>query len=242
MRLLRQSNENDTPYHPSKSMNRSMSPLRILVADDHDIARFALVQWLREEQQRDNSVIADVIAVASCRLAIETISASLGTSEAIDMLIIDLDLPDMTGLEAITILRADKWQQPILVISGSYIGTAKDALAAGANGFLSKQENQTVFLEGFRFVAQNPGAQWVSPQTHRQIMLSDTLLKKANLTSAEENVLRHIKLSNKEIAEKLGITESTVKKHLWSIFQKLGIASRYDAINFAVEAGLIVAR
>jgi DNA-binding NarL/FixJ family response regulator len=219
-----------------------VSPLHIIVADDHEIARFALVQWLRDEQERSAATIADVVAVASCQKALETIRASLGKDNAIDMLIIDLDLPDMTGLEAITILRAEGWQKPILVISGSYIGTAKDALAAGANGFLSKQEHQDVFLEGFRFIVQNPHSQWVSPQAHRQIMLAETLLKKADLTPAEANVLRHIKRSNKEIAEELGIAESTVKKHLWSIFQKLGIASRYDAIAFAIEAGLILSR
>jgi DNA-binding NarL/FixJ family response regulator len=219
-----------------------ISPLHIIVADDHEIARFALVQWLRDEQERSAATIADVVAVASCQKALETIRASLGKDNAIDMLIIDLDLPDMTGLEAITILRAEGWQKPILVISGSYIGTAKDALAAGANGFLSKQEHQDVFLEGFRFIVQNPHSQWVSPQAHRQIMLAETLLKKADLTPAEANVLRHIKRSNKEIAEELGIAESTVKKHLWSIFQKLGIASRYDAIAFAIEAGLILSR
>lgn len=217
-------------------------PLHIIVADDHEIARFALMQWLRDERERDAATIAEVVAVASCQKALETIRTSLGKDNAIDMLIIDLDLPDMTGLEAIKILRSEGWLKPILVISGSYIGTAKDALAAGANGFLSKQEHQDVFLEGFRFIVQNPHSQWVSPQTHRQIMHSEAVLKKANLTPTEENVLRHIKLSNKEIAEKLGSTESTVKKHLWSIFQKLGIASRYDAITFAIEAGLIVAR
>ncbi|MFY7999495.1 MAG: LuxR C-terminal-related transcriptional regulator [Candidatus Kapaibacteriota bacterium] len=183
-----------------------------------------------------------MIAVATCREALEVIRASLGKNNAIDMLIIDLDLPDMTGLEAITILRSEGWQKPILVISGSYIGTAKDALAVGANGFLSKQEPQDIFLEGFRFIVQNPHSQWVSPQTHRQIMLSESMLKKADLTPAEQNVLRHIKRSNKEIADELNIAESTVKKHLWSIFQKLGIASRYDAIAFAVEAGLILSR
>jgi DNA-binding NarL/FixJ family response regulator len=219
-----------------------VSPLHIIVADDHEIARFALVQWLRDEQERSATTIADVVAVASCQKALETIRASLGKDNAIDMLIIDLDLPDMTGLEAIKILRAEGWQKPILVISGSYIGTAKDALAAGANGFLSKQEHQDMFLEGFRFIVQNPHSQWVSPQAHRQIMLAETLLKKADLTPAEANVLRHIKRSNKEIAEELGIAESTVKKHLWSIFQKLGIASRYDAIAFAIEAGLILSR
>ncbi len=219
-----------------------ISPLHIIVADDHEIARFALVQWLRDEQERSAATIAEVVAVASCRKALETIRVSLGKDNAIDMLIIDLDLPDMTGLEAIKILRAEGWQKPILVISGSYIGTAKDALAAGANGFLSKQEHQDIFLEGFRFIVQNPHSQWVSPQAHRQLMHSEAVLKKANLTPAEENILRHIKLANKEIAEKLGITESTVKKHLWSIFQKLGIASRYDAITFAVEAGLILSR
>ncbi|MCU0427109.1 MAG: response regulator transcription factor [Candidatus Kapabacteria bacterium] len=219
-----------------------ITPLRVLVADDHEIARFALVQWLRFEQESNAGTIVEILAVATCQKALETIRAALGKDNAVDMLIIDLDLPDMTGLEAIQILRSEGWQKPILVISGSYIGTAKDALAAGANGFLSKQEAQDVFLEGFRFIAQNPHSQWVSPQTHRQIMLSESMLKKADLTSAEQNVLRYIKRSNKEIADELGITESTVKKHLWSIFQKLGISSRYDAIAFAVEAGLIATR
>jgi len=224
-------------------MISSTTPLFVLVADDHDIVRFALVQWLRDEQHLHNdSTIADVFAVSTCKAAIEKIRCALDSPEAIDMLIIDLDLPDMTGLEAITILRSEGWKKPILVISGSYIGTAKDALAAGANGFVSKQEEQTIFLEGFRFVAQNPTVQWVSPQTHSQIMLSESLLKKADLTPAEQNVLRYIKRSNKEIADELGIAESTVKKHVWSIFQKLGISSRYDAIAFAVEAGLIAAR
>lgn len=216
-------------------------PFNILIADDHDIARFALLQWLNDEKAR-GSLITDVRAVPTAHEALATIRASLGNADSVDMLVIDLDMPDMTGLEAITILRAEGWQKPILVISGSHIGTAKDALSVGASGFISKQESQEFFLEGIRFLAENPYSQWVSPQTHRQIMHSDALLKKANLTPAEQNVLRCIKLSNKEIAEKLGITESTVKKHLWSIFQKLGITSRYDAISFAVNAGLIVAR
>jgi NarL family two-component system response regulator YdfI len=226
-----------------------MSLLHILVADDHDVARFALVQWLCDEQTRGlqagsetNVPIADVLAVSTCQNAIDTIRALLGKAHAIGMLIIDLDFPDMTGLDAIKILRADGWHEPILVISGSHIGTARDVLAAGANGFVSKQESQEVFIEGVRFLVENPSANWLSPQTHRQLMHSDALLKKADLTPTEQNVLRFIKRSNKEIAEELGIAESTVKKHLWSIFQKLGIASRYDAISFAVEAGLIVAR
>lgn len=216
-------------------------PLRVLVADDHEIARFALVQWLNEEKER-HATIAEVSAVAACHAALEKIRDNMAKSSAIDMLIIDLDLPDMTGIEAIKILRVEGWKKPIIVITGSYIGTAKDALEAGANGFLSKQEAQETFFECFRYISRNPDAQWVSPQAHRQIMHSDALLKKANLTSAEQNVLRHIKSSNKEIADELGITESTVKKHLWNIFQKLGISSRYDAIAFAMEAGLILAR
>jgi DNA-binding NarL/FixJ family response regulator len=166
-------------------MNSTPKSLRILIADDHEIARFALVQWLRFEQESNAGTIVEILSVATCQKALETIRAALGKDNAVDMLIIDLDLPDMTGLEAIQILRSEGWQKPILVISGSYIGTAKDALAAGANGFVSKQESQEVFLEGFRFIAENPHSQWVSPQTHRQIMLSESMLKKADLTSAE---------------------------------------------------------
>jgi len=139
-------------------------------------------------------------------------------------------------------LRIAAWMQPILVISGSHLATARDVLAAGANGFVSKQEEQAVFVEGVRFLAQNPGKTWVSPSTHRQLLHTDALLKKAGLTPAEQSVLRLAKYSNKEIADELGIAESTVKKHFWSIFQKLGIASRYDAIAFAVDAGLVASR
>jgi DNA-binding NarL/FixJ family response regulator len=64
-------------------------------------------------------------------------------------------------------------------------------------------------------------------------------LKSVGITNAERNVLRCITLSNKEIADKLGISESAVKKHLWSIFQKLGIESRQQVLEFAVSAQLL---
>jgi DNA-binding NarL/FixJ family response regulator len=216
--------------------------LHLLIADDHEIARFALIHWLQEEEQREGSIIAQITAVATGRQALDTIRVLANGNNPIGMVVIDLDMPDMTGLEAIATLRSEGFEKPILVISGSHLGTARDALSVGASGYISKQEGQSVFLEGIRFLAHSPRATWLSPETHRQMMYSDSVLKKANLTATEQHILRLIKLSNKEIADKMGIAESTVKKHLWSIFQKLGITSRYDAITFAIEAGLIVTR
>jgi DNA-binding NarL/FixJ family response regulator len=185
---------------------------------------------------------ASVAAVVSTgRQALDRIVLSPDAA-AINFLILDLDMPDMTGLEVIKTLRTKAWKHPILTISGSHLATARDVLAAGANGFISKEEGQPVFAEAVRFLASSPTRTWLSPATHRQLLHTEQLLKKAGLTPAEQAVMRLAKLSNKEIADTLSISESTVKKHFWSIFQKLGISSRYDAITLAIEAGLIASR
>lgn len=216
--------------------------IKALIADDHEIARFAFLKWLEEEAQTGVLDVRIIGIVSTGQQALDRVLLSSNHGEAITFLILDLDMPDMTGLEVIKTLRAKAWKHPILVISGSYLATVRDVLAAGANGFISKEEGQSVFVEAVHFLASNPDRTWLSPKTHRQLLHTENLLKKADLTTAEQGVLRLVKLSNKEIADKLGIAESTVKKHFWSIFQKLGIASRYDAIAFAIEAGLIVGR
>lgn len=207
----------------------------IFVTDDHEMARFALMMWIEAD-----TGLPDVRVVGTALRGGETLKALAGIE--VDMLVIDIDLPDMTGLEVAKQLRANGFTKNILCMSGSHLASPHDVLSAGANGFVSKEEPPTVFLEGIRWIASNPGSFWLSPHWHRQSMKSDYLLSQVHLTPAERTVLRHIRLSNKEIADELGLSESTIKNHLQNIYQKLGISSRREASDFAIRVGIIAPR
>lgn len=213
----------------------SDNSIRIFITDDHEMARFALTTWIEADTNTPSVV---VVGTASC--GNDTLKIIAGI--AVDILLIDIDLPDTSGLEVTKQLRAMGFTTNILCMSGSHLASSQDVINAGANGFVSKEESHAVFLEGIRWIAVNADSVWLSPYWHRQAMKSDNLLSQSHLTPAERNVLRHIRLSNKEIATELNLSESTVKNHLWSIYQKLGISSRREASDFALRTGIIPSR
>lgn len=213
-------------------------PIHILIADDHHVTRFGFLQWIRVSLKdfAQEPLLADV-STGSQALAL--VRSAKDSAHPITMLIIDVDLPDMLGLEVVQTLRGEGFQGTVLVVSGSNSADIYEILASGANGYVSKEEEHTVFLEAVMWLLKHPTEVWLAPTLHRKIFQTDTALHKAGITTGERNVLRYITLSNKEIADKLGISESTVKKHLWNIFQKLGIESREEAREFAVSSHLV---
>jgi two-component system nitrate/nitrite response regulator NarL len=212
--------------------------LHIVITDDHQVTRFGLMQWatLHLSQQGIPHTISDA---ASGGQALELVRSAQSSAQPVSLLVIDVQLPDMTGLETVKILRQEGFQGTILMVSGSNQADVYDVLESGANGFFSKEDEHTVFLEAVSWLLHNPDGTWLAPEMHRRMLHTEKILKSKNITHAEKNILRFITLSNKEIADKLSISESTVKKHLWSIFQKLGIESRQEALNFAVSAQLL---
>jgi DNA-binding NarL/FixJ family response regulator len=240
----------------------SNTPIRVFITDDHEMARFALTMWIETVA---NSSFADSTSADSTSTHPSSTNTSaetdgdraitiVGTSSrgkhtlqvlggtGVDVLVIDIDLPDMNGLDVIRALRADGFRAGVLTISGSNIATMQDAIDAGANGFVSKEEGHEAFLEAIRWIAANPDETWLSLSAHRQLMNTERSLAKTGLTQAERAVLRLVELSNKEIADKLAIKESTVKNHLWSIYRKLDLPSRVEAIEYAAKIGLIARR
>lgn len=209
--------------------------IRVFITDDHEMARFALETWIEAD-----SGTPPVSVIGSAARGSETLNAAY--LHEIDLFILDIDLPDMTGLDLTRALREQGFRAGILCMSGSHLANAQDVLRAGANGFVSKEESHAIFLEGIRWIAETPDSVWLSPHWHRQQLTTERVLAQSHLTPAEQTVLRHIRLSNKEIAEKLTLSESTVKNHLSAIFQKLGVSSRQEAAGFAAQTGLIPPR
>ncbi len=160
-----------------------------------------------------------------------------------DLVLLDVELTDMSGIDVIKKLNEDKIDVRILGLS-SYDDREfiTQLLALGASGYLLKDEIPEQIIEAVRGVARGEKG-WVSRKVAAK--LSQILQKdhdgSAELTKRELEVLRLVveAKTNGEIGLLLGISEKTVEKHLDTIFRKLGVASRVEAAVLAVRSDLL---
>lgn len=185
---------------------------RVVIVDDHPVVREGLAAALH----------AEVVG------AFGSAEEALASRQAADVVILDLELPGLSGIEAIGRFRA-----PVLVLTA--YGTDEDverALAAGAKGYLLKGAPLDEIERAIETVAR--GQSFLDPRIAR----AD---QRHRLSRRERDVLRLLAegQSNKEIASKLRITERTAKFHVTSIYNKLGAANRAQAVAIAAEKRLI---
>jgi two-component system, NarL family, response regulator len=202
--------------------------IRILVADDHPVVREGLVAIFRSE--KDIEIVAEAIDGAQ--------ACELYDQYQPDILMLDLRMPEKDGLQVVTELMANRRPRPRIIVMTTY-ETEEDvrrALQAGAKGFLVKGALPEQILETVRRVA---GGEALVPAKIAS-MLTESM-SHPELTARELQVLRQLATgqSNKEIGEKLEITEHTVKAHVKSILVKLGAIGRTEAIAIATKRGLI---
>ena len=119
---------------------------------------------------------------------------------------------------------------------------ARAVLEAGANGFLIKEEKRERIVEAVRWAALREGGNWISPSTAAELLQTDSAIEKANLTKTELKVLGLIEKTNAEIAEKLFLSEGTIKNHVSNIYSKLGISPRIEAASWARKQGILETR
>jgi two-component system, NarL family, response regulator len=202
--------------------------IRVLIADDHPVIREGLAAILRSE--KDIKVVAEATdGEEACKLY---------DRHSPDVLILDLRMPKKDGLEVVTELMSSRRPKPRIVVMTTY-ETEEDVrrtLRAGAKGYLVKGALSEQILETVRRVAG--GEALVPPKIASKLTES---LAHPELTAREFQVLRQITAgrSNKEIGQKLHITEHTVKAHVKAILAKLGAIGRTEAIAIATERGLI---
>lgn len=209
--------------------------MNIFLADDHPLFRMGLRIAL--DQEDEMKVIGEASDGFS---AVEKIQ-----SNPPDLSLIDVDMPGISGIRAIRILRKAMPEMKILVLSTyddeKYI---HEAMLAGADGYLLKCVEVADLVKVIRSVCE--GKKIVSPFLVNLAMGSDTAdaegpIDPITLTQREKGILKAIidGQSNKEISDTLFISIETVKSHIKSIYQKLQVRNRVEATLVAMRKGLL---
>jgi len=190
---------------------------RVAIIDDHPVVREGLVAALERKFE-----IAGVFS--SAEEALQRVDA--------DVILLDLELPGLSGLDAIERLR----DRATVLILTAYDAEedVERAIRAGAKGYLLKGASVEEIERAINMLAQ--GESYLDPRISAHVMTP-----RQRLTKREREVIRLVAegKSNKEIAAKLRITERTVKYHMTSLFNKLGAENRAQAVAIASERHLI---
>jgi DNA-binding NarL/FixJ family response regulator len=201
--------------------------IRILCVDDHQLLREGIAAVV--EGQPDMKLVGEA---TSGQEAIESFRR-----QRPDVTLMDLRMPDMNGIEAITAIRAEFPTARIIVLT-TYAGDALavEALRAGASGYLLKSLLRKELLETIRAV--HAGKRRIPPEVAAEI--AEHAADDA-LTAREIEVLRRVAAgkSNKVIAAELDISENTVKAHMQSILPKLDASDRTHAVIIALKRGIL---
>ena len=205
--------------------------IRILIVDDHPVVREGLTAVLEG--------VPDIRVVGTADSAEEALTA-MKTARP-DIVLLDLELPGMSGIDAISRLIAGSDHVRVIVL------TAYDteervlgAIKAGAGGYLLKGAAAAEIVHAIRAVRE--GGSYLTPRVATRVMAQLSGRGRSSiLTEREREVLRLIAQgqSNKQIGRQLSITERTVKFHVTSIFNKLGTDNRAQAIAVAARRGLL---
>lgn len=205
----------------------SRKKIRVLLADDHMVVRMGIASLLSFA----NGI--EVIGEADNGLDAVKLAHELKP----DVVLMDLQMPELNGVEATARIHADDPGVKILILTS--FGTSaelKRAMDAGASGALVKSSSRTEIVDAIRSV-----------MTGGQVMSNEIRHTIENFSAMPEMSPRQIEIlnlvakgfSNKEIAKIVGISPDTVKEHVANIFSRIGASSRAEAATLAVNLGLI---
>jgi len=208
-------------------MNTETNTIRILTVDDHALLRGGVAALI--ELEPDMEVVAEA---STGREAIEQFRRHRP-----DITLMDLQMPDITGIEAIIAIRSEFPEARIVVLT-TYAGDVQvvRALKAGARGYLLKGNVHTDLLETIRTV--HAGKKRIPPEVAAELAMHTT---EDELTARELEILKLIAQgnANKEIAAQLSVREDTVKSHVGNILDKLGANDRTHAVTIGLKRGII---
>lgn len=203
------------------------TPARVLLVDDHSLLRTGVANIINQEP--------DLAVIAEAANGLDAIDAFLLHHP--DVVLMDLRMPGMEGVEAVMRIREIDPQAKVVVLT-TYDADEDiaRALQAGAKAYILKDTAADALIDGIRAVLA--GKTYLAPAAAAKLAERVTQVQ---LTPRELSALRLLAngQSNKEIATSLDISERTVKTHLAHLFGKLGVTSRTEAVRVATRRGLV---
>jgi DNA-binding NarL/FixJ family response regulator len=210
-------------------------PIRLILADDHPLILDALDTLFMLEE--------DIEVVERCLNGIDTMKKV--REHRPDILILDIRMPGKDGLQVAWEIKTEKLPTKVVLLTAELDeDQLRDAIRMGVQGIILKEMASKLLLQAIRKV--NAGEQWIERRMERQL-LEKTLRREAGtrevssvLTTREIDIVKMVAhgLRNKEVAQKLSISEGTVKVHLHNIFEKLKLDGRLALLRYAQEKEL----
>ena len=216
--------------------------MEILIVDDHVLFRDGLAMLV--EQHFPGVVLREASNLSAALL-------QLGTPPRVELVLLDLGLSDSDGVDTIARMRVAEPELPVVVMSADdRPETVVRSISAGASGFIPKTARSGVIEQGLRTVFEggvflpssifrNPPGGTAYPR--RSLAGRGLMGEPSGLTQRQIEVLRMLAagLPSKVIARRIGVAESTVKTHLVSIFRRLSVTTRTEAVLAAARLGLL---
>jgi len=199
---------------------------RVLIIDDHPLVRDGL-----------RSVVA--VSFDGCEIheasSLEEALATLEKQSNFDLILLDLNIPDVKRLDGLRLLRSRYPILPVVMVSGAFDrAIVREALAAGAAGFIPKSMRRSGIMDALRRIVSGEIylPEVIGEMTEVSAEESDILSRIDSLTPQQKTVLVHLVNGrlNKQIAHDLSVSMTTVKAHVSAILQKLGVFSRTQAV------------
>ncbi|SPU54619.1 Response regulator protein vraR [Brevundimonas vesicularis] len=199
---------------------------RIVVADDHPLFRAALRSAV--DKAAPGAEVVECASLAEARAAM--------VAGPVDLLLLDLKLSDSEGMAGLAAVRAEQPTVPVAVVSASEDApVVRHALGLGAAGFIPKSSSLPQMVEAIAAILA--GDSWAPDVPEAD---DDLAGRVASLTPSQLRILEGLKAGrlNKQIAFDLGVSEATIKAHLTSVFRKLGVQNRTQAVILAKSLDL----
>lgn len=210
-----------------------MSQISVLLADDHMMVREGIHQIL--ELEENISVVGEVGDGIECIEAIDRLRP--------DVVVLDINMPKMDGISVLREIKDKKLSSKIIILTFyREIDIIQNVVDLGASGYILKEADSSLLIKAINIVTT--GERYIQPSIASMLRQHKVLNQQKptdNLTKREMEIIKLLVagMYNKEIADKLNISEKTVKNHISSIFKKINVSDRTQAAVYAIKNNLV---